>query len=143
MERLTTTITLRRARNMVEFASPTQGRLKQIVASLLAFAMLVGSGLVYGQLTDRWGTSSALAQAVARLDRVPRSIGDWKGQDAKRDQINLKQFDRAQIRGYLVRNYRNERDGREIMVMLVCGRPGPIAVHTPDVCYAGAGYEAG
>jgi Protein of unknown function (DUF3485) len=128
---------------MVESASPTRGRLKQIVASLLAFAMLVGSGLVYGRLTDRWGTSTALAQAVARLDRVPRSIGDWVSRDARDAEINRKQIERAQIRGYLARNYRNERDGREIMILLVCGRPGPISVHTPDVCYAGAGYEAG
>jgi hypothetical protein len=125
---------------MVESASPTQGRLKQTVATLLAFALLVGSGLVHGRLTDRWGTSSALAEAIVRLDRVPRSIGDWKGQDAK---IDRKQIERAQIRGYLARKYRNERDGREIMILLVCGRPGPISVHTPDVCYAGAGYEAG
>ena len=25
-------------------------------------------------------------------------------------------------------------------VLLVCGRPGPVSVHTPDVCYAGVGY---
>jgi hypothetical protein len=24
---------------------------------------------------------------------------------------------------------------------MVCGRGGPISVHTPDVCYAGAGYR--
>jgi hypothetical protein len=128
------------ARIMVEPASPTRGRFKQTVASLLAFAMLVGSGLVHGRLTDRWGTSSAVAEAIARLDRVPRSIGDWEGRDAA---IDRKQIERAQIRGYLARTYRNRRDGREVMVLLVCGRPGPISVHTPDVCYAGAGYEAG
>jgi hypothetical protein len=25
--------------------------------------------------------------------------------------------------------------------MALCGRSGPVSVHTPDVCYAGAGYE--
>jgi hypothetical protein len=24
--------------------------------------------------------------------------------------------------------------------LIVCGRPGPIAVHSPDICYRGAGY---
>ena len=26
-------------------------------------------------------------------------------------------------------------------MLLVCGKGGPISVHTPDVCYAGAGYR--
>ena len=26
-------------------------------------------------------------------------------------------------------------------MLLVCGRPGPVAVHTPEVCYPGAGFE--
>jgi Protein of unknown function (DUF3485) len=125
---------------MVESASPNQGRRRLTVANLVAFALLVGSGLVYGRLTDRWGTSTALAQAVARLDRVPRSVGDWESQDVAMDR---RQIERAQIQGYLSRKYRNVRDGREIAILLVCGRPGPISVHTPDVCYAGAGYEAG
>src|SRR5262249_40391692 len=34
------------------------------------------------------------------------------------------------------------RSGSSVTVLLVCGRPGPISVHTPDVCYDGAGYEA-
>ena len=64
----------------------------------MAFALLVGSGLVYGRLTDRWGTSTAPAQAVARLDRVPRSVGDWQSQDVTMDR---RQIERAQIQGYL------------------------------------------
>jgi Protein of unknown function (DUF3485) len=125
---------------MVEATSPARGRSGPAAASLVAFALLVGSGLVHGRLTDRWGISGALAQAVARLDRVPRSMGDWEGRDEAMDR---RQIDQAQIRGYLARKYRNVRDGREVTVLLVCGRPGPISVHTPDVCYAGAGYAAG
>ena len=26
-------------------------------------------------------------------------------------------------------------------MLLVCGRGGPISVHTPDICYEGAGYR--
>jgi hypothetical protein len=125
---------------IVEATSPAQGRPGHTAASLVAFALLVGSGLAHGRLTDRWGTSGALARAIARLDRIPRSVGDWEGRDVAMDR---RQIERAQIRGYLARKYRNVRDGREVTVLLVCGRPGPISVHTPDVCYAGAGYEPG
>jgi hypothetical protein len=125
---------------MVEAGSPAIGRRGHTAASLVAFALLVGSGLVHGRLTDRWGTSDALARAIGRLDRVPRSIGDWESRDVAMDR---RQIDHAQIGGYLSRKYRNVRDGREATVLLVCGRPGPISVHTPDVCYEGAGYKAG
>lgn len=126
---------------MAEATIRARGRRVHTFASLAAFALLIGSGFVHGRLTDRWGTSSALGQAIARLDRVPRSIGDWEGRDVAA--MDRRQIELAQIRGYLARKYRNVRDGREVTVLLVCGRPGPIAVHTPDVCYAGAGYEAG
>ena len=37
--------------------------------------------------------------------------------------------------------YRNTRTGTIIDLLVVCGRPGPVSVHTPDICYPGAGYE--
>jgi hypothetical protein len=125
---------------MVKTECPPRGRPSLTAMNLGAFALLVGSGLVHGRLTDRWGISNELIEAVARLDEVPRSIGDWESRDVAMDR---KQIERAEIRGYLARCYRNVRDGREATILLVCGRPGPIAVHTPDVCYEGAGYEAG
>jgi hypothetical protein len=125
---------------MIDAGGRASRRPTFIAANLTAFVLLVGAGLVHGRLTDRWGLSGALAEAVARLDRVPRTIGDWEGRDVAMDR---KQIDRAGIQGYLSRSYRNVRDGREATVLLVCGRPGQIAVHTPDVCYRGAGYESG
>jgi hypothetical protein len=29
------------------------------------------------------------------------------------------------------------------MIALLCGRPGPISIHTPDICYGGSGFEMG
>jgi hypothetical protein len=29
-----------------------------------------------------------------------------------------------------------------LTVLLVCGDPGPIAAHTPEICFAGAGYRS-
>lgn len=116
----------------------TRPRPSLVAAYAAGFALLVTSGLVRGHLTGRWGTSSELAAAVDRLDQVPRSVGDWVGKDVPMDP---KQIRRAGIQGYLSRSYRNARDGREVTILLVCGLPGPIAVHTPDVCYRGAGYE--
>jgi hypothetical protein len=123
---------------MPEPDRPRQGRTTLIVANLTAFALLVAAGLVHGRLTDRWGTSTELVDATARLQRVPESIGDWQSRDLP---LEKRQIDRAGIQGYVSRSYWNAKDGRQLSILLVCGRPGKIAVHTPDVCYRGAGYE--
>ena len=106
-----------------------------VVLDLLA----AGFGLVYGLETDRWRPSRELEAAVARLAAVPAEVGDWKGTDVP---YEAEDFARAGIQGAIFRRYQNARTGAAVTVLLVCGRGGPISVHTPDVCYAGAGYRA-
>jgi len=31
--------------------------------------------------------------------------------------------------------------GKSVTLFLGCGRAGPVCTHTPDVCYAGSGFE--
>jgi hypothetical protein len=33
--------------------------------------------------------------------------------------------------------------GTRFTILLVCGRPGPVSVHTPDICYQGIGAIVG
>jgi hypothetical protein len=66
------------------------------------------------------------------------TIGDWRGRSLE---LNREQLAMAEIAGYVARCYEDPLSGTTVTVILVCGRPGPIAVHTPDICYAGAGYE--
>jgi hypothetical protein len=103
-----------------------------------ALILVIAAGLVHGQLTRRWAPSPAVGLAVARLERVPMTLGEWRGSPIE---LNREQLDMAEIAGYVARRYVQGRDGTEVTLMLVCGRPGPISVHTPDICYAGAGYE--
>jgi hypothetical protein len=46
----------------------------------------------------------------------------------------------AEIAGYLTRKYTHSKGG-QIHILLLCGRPGPISAHTPEICFSGAGYE--
>jgi hypothetical protein len=112
--------------------------MKRLLPPLVALTMIISSGLVHGVWTGRWATSRALEARVAELGRVPMAIGDWEGRPMALDRRTL---EAAEISGYLLRDYENRRDGRKVKVLLVCGRPGPISVHTPEVCYAGSGYE--
>lgn len=104
---------------------------------LVLLALVLASGLAHGLRTDRWRKARSLEEALDRLDRVPMAVGDWEGADIE---LARRQLEVGQIDGHVARRYRNRRDGREVTMLLVCGRPGPIAVHTPDVCYAGVGY---
>jgi hypothetical protein len=101
--------------------------------------LAVGLGLVYGVETDRWRTSQDLQAAVGRLEAVPARVGDWRATDLPYEPEDLA---RAGIKGGLFRRYENARTGAAVSVLLVCGRGGPISVHTPDVCYGAAGYAA-
>ena len=46
----------------------------------------------------------------------------------------------AQIKSYIYRRYNDSVNGGNVSMLLVCGHPGPIAVHTPDICFTGSGY---
>lgn len=110
----------------------------RILAGLLALAIVIASGLVYGKWTGRWSDSPALAATVARLPLVPRTLGDWEGQDITLDPRTMEQ---AGVVGYVARRYVNRQSGGAVTVLLLCGRPGPISVHRPEICYGGVGYE--
>ena len=113
------------------------GPILQLAPVFVALGLMLGAGLLHGRWTGRWAASSALRAAVQRLAALPRTVGDWEGRDGTVDSESLEM---AEIAGYVVRHYRDRRTGRSVSVLLVCGRPGPIAVHSPEVCYGGSGY---
>jgi hypothetical protein len=101
-------------------------------------AVVVLTGLVHGFWTGRWQPSRELAEAATRLERVPLQFGEWQGRP---QEVDVEPYARAGAAGYWLRRYVHRRSGRAVSVILMCGRAGPMAVHTPDVCYRGAGYE--
>jgi hypothetical protein len=107
---------------------------------LIAMALLVADGLVYGLWTNRWGSSERLATAIARLEHVPNAFGNWTGEPGT--PLSEREVEQAGFSGHLVRTFKNRQTGSTINILLACGRAGPLSVHTPDVCYRGAGYEA-
>lgn len=96
---------------------------------------IVASGAVAGLVSGRWQQN---LEPPAHLEQLPLTFGDWQGEDQPLDAkvVKVAQFD-----GYLVRRYENQRTRAVVHVMLAYGRPGPLAVHTPAICYGGAGYE--
>lgn len=104
----------------------------------LAIPLVLAVGYVHGRWTDRWSPSQAVGEAAAKVGRVPMEFGGWRGRPLELDRETIAQ---AGIAGYVMRRYENAKTGQAVSILLVCGRPGPIAAHSPEVCYAGAGFE--
>jgi hypothetical protein len=102
-----------------------------------AAAVLIASAVAHGLLTNRWGPSAELRAAADRLGAVPARIGEWQGHDLE---VNPRQLAVAEAVGHLSRRYVNRGTGDEVTLLLLCGRPGPISLHPPAVCYQSAGY---
>jgi hypothetical protein len=111
--------------------------MRGFLAILTGCVVLAVSGFVHGHWTNRWGSGNELEEAVARLDNIPLVVGEWRGQDFR---LPAEETAGANLAGYRAWRYEN-RKGQQVTALLVCGLPGPVSVHTPDVCYSGAGYE--
>lgn len=105
---------------------------------LITFFIVIALGVVHGVIVHRWGSDDSLDAAVASLQNVPLDLESWKGQE---NTIPQQALEIGEIDGYLARSYTNSADGSIVNLMVVCGRPGPISVHTPDICFKGAGYQ--
>ncbi len=105
---------------------------------LVSLSLVGGLGVVHGIFTDRWAPSGQLQAALEGVPRVPMQFGSWKGEELP---VDLSDLDRMGIKGCLMRQYRNPDNRETVSLLIVCGRGGPICVHTPDICYVNAGYK--
>src|SRR5438552_7452602 len=108
-----------------------------IIRIAAALVLIVGAGLVHGSWTNRWRPSSALTAMAARVESVPMTMGDWTATSSQMPPAELAMTGAV---GYFSRSYKNPKRGMAVTVLLLCGLPGNISTHTPDVCYPGAGY---
>ena len=109
---------------------------------LLIGIPLIGlSTYIQGSWTDRWSDVSdqGMRQTASRYAAIPLKIGnDWIGEDTP---YSKKELEAAGAHAHLSRVYRNRKTGERISVFMICGFARDVAVHTPDFCYRGAGFE--
>lgn len=109
----------------------------RLLPLIVAVFALVAAGVAHGLRTDRWGAKADVKAAAARLDDVPLKVGEWEGRPTE---VDARQLAVAEAEGHLSRTYVNRRTGAEVSVVVLCGRPGPLSLHSPEVCYGGAGF---
>jgi hypothetical protein len=109
----------------------------RLVVPALAISAILLTGAVHGYWTGRWDGADKAEASAALLRQLPVQLGDWQGQDLSVDPAEI-----GKVSAYLYRRYVNQRTGASVAVILASGRPGPVSIHTPDVCYTAGGYES-
>ncbi len=97
---------------------------------LAVLAVIAVTAAAHGVVTNRWNGG----ESAPVLPSIPLRFGDWVGADQPSD------FNEPGI-AHLARRYVHAANGRSFFVTLSLGHPGLTAVHTPEYCYAGSGYE--
>ena len=111
---------------------------KFLALPLLAILLTCSTGYIYGRLSQRWGTPVDLLAAADQLRTLPKSIGDWQMLEELPIAENVLQA--LECPGYANRRYVNQKTGDTVSIAIMIGPPGPIAVHTPEVCYSSRAY---
>jgi hypothetical protein len=98
---------------------------------IAVLALTVTAAAAHGVVTSRW---TGGRQAVGAIPQIPNSLGSWVGSDDETDDT-----DPGLI--HFTRRYTHARTGRSLLMSLTVGHPGLTAVHTPEYCYRGSGYD--
>ena len=110
-----------------------------LIALLLVVSTTIVSAAVAGRLSNRWGVSATAEEAGVQLLKVPKNVGEW--QLRKESELNETALNLLQCNAYLYRTYERPGTGDFVVVALLLGPPGPISVHTPEVCYPAREYD--
>jgi hypothetical protein len=111
------------------------------VLIVVAVAVLVVAGVVANYRAGWYGTRADLQAAADKLQNVPNDVGPWTVE--KQHEMDEKIRQRAEAVGYIDRSYRNTKTSETVRVLMLCGDPGPIGAHTPEICYGGYGFVSG
>jgi hypothetical protein len=105
-----------------------------------ALTIILAAGLVHGSWTNRWRVAPEMAARADRLESIPMVIGEWT---ATKRALTPRERTIAGAVGYISRNYTSSSRRGSVSVLLLCGLPGAMAAHTPQVCYPDVGYTLG
>jgi hypothetical protein len=106
---------------------------------VLIVGVTLAAGAVHGRLTQRWGPAPDLVAASRHLAEFPKQVGDWQIlSDKPMEATTVRMLSCA---GYVNRQYVNRKTGKTVWIAVMLGPSGPIAVHTPEVCYSSRDYS--
>jgi hypothetical protein len=124
-------------------ASGMERRLIIAISIVIGTTLLVGA--IQGKLTRRWGMSADVTALGAQLESLSTDAvvdgqgGEW--QMTENSRLEPVVIDVLECVGHIKRTYVHRQTGESVNVAVMLGPPGPIAVHTPEVCYSSQNYR--
>lgn len=105
------------------------------LASALLFTGTLWGGLQFGHSASQFGNDQALKGAAKQLDGgLAERLGPWRL--VSQQPMEKEVLEMLQCPAHINRVYVNEITGDMVSIFVIVGPPGPIAVHTPEVCYS-------
>lgn len=114
----------------------TTGRLIISVGIVASLAIL--SGWLHGSMSNRWGARPDELAAASLLEKTPLQVGTWHSEQSFELAEGVVRM--LQCSGDINRLYANSISGQQVNVAVLLGPPGPIAAHTPEICYSSVDY---
>ncbi|MBY0522437.1 MAG: EpsI family protein [Gemmataceae bacterium] len=109
----------------------------KLLSLALALTLVIAGGVVHGLASNRWGPMDS-GRATGDVAALPRTVSHWVGRD---QELDPRQLSLGSIQAACSRCYDNRATGAALNILVLYGPSGPITVHTPDLCFPGAGYE--
>lgn len=123
---------------MTQTNTNSDSQAKFLILLAIGILFTASAGYVYGRYSQRWGPTVDLVAAGKHLQTLPQQIGDWQMLDKLL--MDESTIDMLQCAGYVNWRYINQKTGDTVSLALIVGPPGPIAVHTPEICYSSRAY---
>jgi hypothetical protein len=108
--------------------------------SLILLLGTLGGGWIQRNMSHSWGSPRERQRAGEKLlATLPEQLGDWRFRnDAPFTPAVLAMLEDPV---HISKVYENMRTGEIATVAVIVGHPGPVAVHTPEICYSSRDYK--
>jgi hypothetical protein len=108
---------------------------KSIFGIAVLFVSTLGVGVLHGRMSGRWGLVATGQTAADEMSAaLPVEVGNWRLRHE--DQLSPEVVKVLQCPAHISRVYENQQTGDVATVAVLLGPPGPISVHTPEICYS-------
>jgi Protein of unknown function (DUF3485) len=109
--------------------------LKALIGMAVLLVGTLVTGWLQGRLTNRWGVQPDMTLAAERL-RLPSEhvVGNWRLKSETEFAPEVVRV--LECPAHISRVYEHRQTGDEVTVGVMLGPPGPISVHTPEICYS-------
>ena len=105
---------------------------------VLCVGLTVLSGVLRGVVDQRWGFAEGMIQAAERVKSLASQIGPWHV--THEQALDSEAAEMLRCAGSLVRTYVHEDTGEAVSLIFLVGPAGPLAIHTPEVCYGSSNF---